>query len=261
MQPIRRHGPVSFAVHTLVVPAIVALMACFPAAAHAEQIKPAKLRVIVDAGHGGIYSGATYAGVREADINLAIAKQLASELRHRGIDARLTRSSDSMVYRGGSVRSWRFDEATGLYRYRLWPVQDASDRLSLNLQARVDAANVSGADLFVSIHNNAAGSSAHGIEVWRAPNDSLGALFGADIQSHVIAATSATDRGVHSANFYVIRWSNVPAVLAETGFPQHLTKRARLRSSSYQAKLARGIADGGPGVRRASGERRLSTSS
>lgn len=244
MQPIRRHGPVSRAVLTLVVPTIVALSVCAPVAAHAEQIRPSALRVIVDAGHGGIYSGATYAGVQEADVNLAIAKKLAAELSRRGIDVRLTRSTDSTVYHGGPERTWRFDAAARLYRYRLWPVEDASDRLSLDLQARVDAANASGADLFVSIHNNAGGSSAHGIEVWRAANDSLGATFGDDVQSHVLAATSATDRGVNTANFYVIRWSNVPAVLAETGFLSNATERARLRSPSYQARLARGIADG-----------------
>jgi len=165
-------------------------------------------------------------------------------LERRGIDARLTRTGDTRVYRGGSVRTWRFDEGTKLYRYALWPIKDAGDRLTLDLQSRADAANASGADLFVSIHNNAAGSSAHGIEVWRAPNDSLGQRFGQDVQSHVIHTTGATNRGVHTASFYVVRWSNVPAVLAETGFLSNSAERARLRSSTYQKKIARGIADG-----------------
>lgn len=241
MQPIRRTGPLSFAVLCL---ALGASLLGVPGIAHGAPIKPAALRVIVDAGHGGIYSGATYGGVQEADINLSIAKRLATELERRGIDARLTRSSDSRVYRGGSVRTWRFDEGTKLYRYIYWPVKDAEDRLRLDLQSRVDAANASGADLFISIHNNAAGSSAHGIEVWRAPNDSLGQRFGQDVQSHVIRTTGAANRGVHTASFYVVRWSNVPAVLAETGFLSNSAERARLRSSSYQTKLARGMADG-----------------
>jgi len=244
MQPISRPGPFRFAVPAIVVPALVALTLCVPAVARAEQLKPAALRVMVDPGHGGTYSGATYGRVQEADVNLAIAKKLAAELERRGIDARLTRSSDSKVYRGGSVRTWRFDESSQLYRYRLWPADDAADRLRLDLQARVDAANASGADLFVSIHNNAAGSSAHGIEVWRAPNDPLGQRLGQDVQTHVIHTTAASDRGVHTASFYVVRWSNVPAVLAETGFLSNRAERALLCSSSYQSKLARGIADG-----------------
>jgi len=242
MQPIRRTGPLFFVVRAV---ACAALILCAPvAAAHAAPIKPAALRVIVDAGHGGVYSGATYGGSQEADINLAIAKRLEAELDRRGIDARLTRSKDSRVYRGGSVRTWRFDERTKLYRYAYWPVKDAEDRLRLDLQSRVDVANASGADLFVSIHNNAAGSSAHGIEVWRAPNDSLGQRFGQDVQSHVVHTTSATNRGVQTASFYVVRWSNVPAVLAETGFMSNSAERAKLRSSRYQKKLAIGIADG-----------------
>lgn len=241
MQPIRRHGPILLAVQVCVLAALVLVL---PVTAFASPIRPAALRVVVDAGHGGIYSGATYAGIQEADINLAIAKKLAAELKRRGIDARLTRSGDTRVYRGGLIRTWRFDEGTKLYRYAQWPVEDAGDRLTLDLQSRADAANASGADLFVSIHNNAAGSSAHGIEVWRAPNDRLAQRFGEDVQSHVIDTTSATDRGVHTASFYVVRWSNVPAVLAETGFMSNAAERARLRSSSYQSKLARGIADG-----------------
>ncbi len=242
MQPIRRPGPLVFAVRAL---ACAALISGAPVVfAHAAPIRPAALRVIVDAGHGGVYSGATYAGVQEADINLAIAKKLTAELDRRGIDARLTRSRDSRVYLGGSVRTWRFDEAAKLYRYAYWPVKDAEDRLKLDLQSRVDVANASGADLFVSIHNNAAGSSAHGIEVWRAPNDSLGQRFGQDVQSHVLHTTSATNRGVQTASFYVVRWSNVPAVLAETGFMSNAAERAKLRSSTYQQKLAIGIADG-----------------
>ena len=246
MQFIRRPGLLSFAVRalSLVALALVALALGVPVVGHGAPMKPAALRVIVDAGHGGIYSGATYGGVQEADINLAIAKRLAAELKRRGIDARLTRSSDSRVYRGGSLRTWRFDEGTKLYRYAYWPVKDAEDRLKLDLQARVDAANASGADLFVSIHNNAAGSSAQGIEVWRAPNDPLGQRFGQDVQTHVLHTTGATNRGVQTASFYVVRWSNVPAVLAETGFLSNSAERARLRSSSYQQKLARGIADG-----------------
>ena len=241
MQPIRRHGPVALTAYVLVA---FALVMAAPHTARAEQVSVSSLRVCIDAGHGGIYSGATYAGVQEADINLGIAKRLASELRRRGIDARLTRSSDTRVYAGGALRTWRFDETAGIYSYRYWPVEDASDRLSLDLQARADAANASGADLFVSIHNNAAGSSAHGAEVWRSQNDPLGQRFGLDVQNGLIDATSATNRGVQTANFYVLRWSNVPAVLAECGFISNSGERARLRTASYQNTVARGIADG-----------------
>lgn len=241
MQSIRRYGPLVFAVRVF---ALVALMLGVPLTAQGAPIKPAALRVIVDPGHGGAYSGATYGGVQEADLNLAIAKRLAAELKRRGIDARLTRSGDTRVYRGGAMRTWRFHEATKLYRYAYWPVDDAEDRLRLDLQARVDAANASGADLFVSIHNNAAGASAHGIEVWRAPNDLLGQRFGLDVQRHVIRTTGAANRGVQTASFYVVRWSNVPALLVETGFVSNSAERVRLKSASYQSKLARGIADG-----------------
>lgn len=215
-----------------------------PTVALAAQVSPAALRVTIDPGHGGGYSGATYSGTQEADINLAVARLVATELKRRRIDVRLTRSSDRLVYNGGTVYTWRFDEGANVYRYAGWSVVSAEDRLRRDLQSRCDVAHAAGSDLFVSIHSNAAGSSAHGAEVWRAPNDKLGQQFGVDMQQKVVAATSASDRGVHTANFYVVRWTNVPAVLVECGFLSNATERAKLRSPSYQAKLARGIADG-----------------
>ncbi len=241
MQPIRRHALASRA-FALVAVAVMSLGPVAPAPA--APVKPVALRVAVDPGHGGGYSGAYYSGTAEKNLNLAIAKRLVAELRRRGIDASLTRSSDTKVYTGGGLRTWRWIESANAYRYATYPAEDAGDRLTLDLQARADRANAAGADLFVSIHCNAAGSTARGIEVWRAPNDPLGQAFATDVLAGLIGRTGATNRGVHEANFYVTRWSNMPAILVESGFMSNSTELSRLRSSWYQERLADGIADG-----------------
>ncbi len=241
---IRRNGPATSTVRVLAAVLVASLWLGAVPAAGAVPITPARLRVCIDPGHGGVYTGAGYAGITEKTLNLQIAKRVQSQLKARGIDAQLTRSGDTRVYDGGSVRTWRWDDAAGKYRYDYFPVVDSGDRLSLDLQARCDAANASGADLFVSIHNNAAGSSASGAEVWRAPNDPLGEQLGADVQSNLIGATGAVNRGVFTANFYVVRWTSVPAVLVECGFGTNANELARLKSTSYQNKVADGIADG-----------------
>jgi len=91
-------------------------------------------KVVIDAGHGGNDPGAIGKnGLREKDINLDIAKRLNSLLRQEGVQTILIRSRDNFV----------------------------------PLSSRVSMANRSGADLFVSIHSNAARSrSLCGFEVY-----------------------------------------------------------------------------------------------
>ncbi|MDD5692796.1 MAG: N-acetylmuramoyl-L-alanine amidase [Candidatus Omnitrophica bacterium] len=79
-------------------------------------------KIVLDAGHGGEDPGAIgRTGLREKDVVLDIVKRLTKLLKAEGVEVVLTRSSDSFV----------------------------------PLARRVDIANRSGADLFVSIHANA----------------------------------------------------------------------------------------------------------
>jgi N-acetylmuramoyl-L-alanine amidase len=100
----------------------------------AEQLGLKIRRVVVDAGHGGRDTGAIGPkGTREKDVALAIAKVLAKKLEARGFAVVLTRNDD---------------------RY-------------LTLDERTRIANDAHADLFVSIHCNAARRrKLSGIETW-----------------------------------------------------------------------------------------------
>ncbi|MDD5098008.1 MAG: N-acetylmuramoyl-L-alanine amidase, partial [Candidatus Omnitrophica bacterium] len=94
-----------------------------------------KLRkVVIDAGHGGNDPGAIgRGGLREKDVNLDVAKRLSVLLQEAGVQTVLSRPSDRFV----------------------------------PLSIRVDLANKSGADLFISIHSNANPSrSLSGFEVY-----------------------------------------------------------------------------------------------
>ena len=64
------------------------------------------------------------------------------------------------------------------------------------------------------------------------------------ILTRVIRRTSAKSRGVKTGNFYVIRETDMPAVLVEGGFISNETERKLLKSRDYQEKIAQGIADG-----------------
>ncbi len=51
-------------------------------------------------------------------------------------------------------------------------------------------------------------------------------------------------RGVHKADFYVLRGALMPAVLVEIGFITHKKESSYLKKDEYQEKIAAGIADG-----------------
>ena len=96
-------------------------------------------RVVVDAGHGGPdrgMSGPIGGGpkIHEAQITLAVSRRLATALRERGVDVVMTRTTDTLIA--------------------------LSDRGRL--------ANASKADLFLSIHVNAANMK------WKTPGDARG---------------------------------------------------------------------------------------
>lgn len=91
-------------------------------------------KVVIDSGHGGNDPGAIGKnGLKEKDVNLDIAKRLSILLRAEGVQTVLTRSTDKLI----------------------------------PLSTRVNIANRAGADLFISIHSNAARSrSLCGFEVY-----------------------------------------------------------------------------------------------
>lgn len=199
-------------------------------------------RIFIDPGHGGQFPGATSGGVTEAGINLAIAKELEAVLKQRDHATNMSRRGNTNVTYvdvptwSGSVPNMRY-APNGTFN-----VYD-------DLQARCDLANRWGADVFVSIHANAASStSANGAETfWRnasATDRILSARLAGFVQQEYIRETGLTDRGVKVDAFYVLRWSNMPAILVETGFMTNSTELSKLTNPAFQRKAALGIARG-----------------
>ena len=210
-------------------------------------------RVVVDAGHGGRDTGAIGArGVREKDLALSIAKQVAAKLQALGFQVVMTRKSDVFV----------------------------------SLDERTRIANEAHADLFVSIHCNAARRrKLAGVETWTLNVSSdryaarLAAFENAEADRTVsdlrmILADLATkanasdardlaqsvqgslvrtlrsrgglvrDHGVKQALFYVLLGTRMPSILVETGFISNPAEEARLRSPRFQQGTADAIARG-----------------
>ena len=185
--------------------------------------------VYLDAGHGGYDPGASYFGISEKSLTLAIQSRVKAELEAEGYQVVTTRTSDTYV--------------------------DLTDRSR--------AANASESDIFVSIHINASGSSAaQGIETYyyqpyaeypsrinatyhaNSTRLSMSDTLANAIQSSLINATGAQNQGVKRQTFAVLRETTAPAVLLELGFLSNPQEAARLNTSAYQETLANAIVAG-----------------
>lgn len=213
--------------------------------------------VMLDPGHGGIDSGAIgHNGSMEKHVVLAIAKNVRTILRGRGIDARLTRTSDTFI-----------------------PLYD-----------RVEVAHKHGADLFMSIHADgftnpsAAGASVFALsnrgassamakylsDKENAADDVAGSkvkkrdqylqqvLFdlvqtdtiknSLTLGSHILRQIKPVHR-LHSKNteqaaFVVLKSPSIPSVLVETSFITNPQEERLLGTRAFRQKIATAIADG-----------------
>jgi N-acetylmuramoyl-L-alanine amidase/putative methionine-R-sulfoxide reductase with GAF domain len=218
------------------------------------RTRVAKLRIVVDAGHGGWDLGTVgRRGLLEKDLVLEIAQRLGKLLESRlGAEVILTRNDDNYI----------------------------------PLDERAEMANHSQADLFVSVHANYSDlPSARGVETYytnsfSAPNAKdletrpgaagnknpmTAALSPADLhdrieQSRRLAASvqrslygtlsadnpGLRDRGVKEASYVVLTETAMPGILAEVSFVSSPTDEQKLRSDGYREQIAealyRGIA-------------------
>jgi N-acetylmuramoyl-L-alanine amidase len=196
--------------------------------------------VAIDPGHGGADSGAVGAlpagtvtaltpradqygspQIFEKDVNLDIAQRLNGFLVARGFPTLMTRNTDNA---GGDVP---------------YTTEGA------DLKARTDLANAQGAALFVSIHQNSAPGAASGTETY--VHTTAGAApraLATAIQQALVARLMLTDRGVKTANFYVLRNSAMPAVLVEGAFISNPADALMLANPDVRQAMAEGIGQG-----------------
>ena len=171
--------------------------------------------IYLDPGHGGTDEGCARNGVLEKDINLAIALLVKEQLIEQGYEVIMSRETDTYIAK----------------------------------EERVKEANESGADIYISIHQNATeeGTGVSGMEVWYEEDDSgrdskrLAQL----IRQQTLKSTGAVERELRGdADFHVTRNTSMPACLVETGFLSNAVERRMLSLSEYQQKIAEGIVQG-----------------
>ena len=179
-----------------------------------ELVKPKEKYnqiIVLDPGHGGSDSGAVGNNLAEKTINYKQAMALYKLLEaDSNIKVYMTRETD------------------------VYPT----------LAFRTTLANDIEADLFVSIHNNSASASIRGAETLYYPSttDMRGKQVAQLIQNALVNKCGMQNRGIKArSDLYVLRNSNMPAVLIETGFISNASDAALLNSSSFTTKWAEAI--------------------
>ena len=160
----------------------------------------------------------------EAAVALAIAKKTRTLLLGRGYRVAMTRTGPVFNYgTGGNVSRAQFCNR-----------RHAALMLRIHADGSSDTSRHGLATLFPAYHRG-----------WTNDINVRSLRAARLVQRAVIAATGAANNGlIRRADLTGFNWANVPAILVETGFMSNPTERARLQSSRYQWRIARGFTAG-----------------
>jgi N-acetylmuramoyl-L-alanine amidase len=180
--------------------------------------------VVIDAGHGGIDPGAIDKnGIREKDINLALAEKINTLAHEYNVRVLMTRTTDVLAGNKPTIRE--------------------------SLVYRADMANENKADLFIAIHTDMQPSLyVKGFNIYVAENNAhydqcvaLGSMLTTSLQK-----TYATDMALkkRKENIYVLHNTGMPAVLVSFGNMANEDDLSFIRNENNQEKVAKDILEG-----------------
>ena len=171
-------------------------------------------KIVLDAGHGGWDPGKTGTmGKNEKELNLAVVEKLAEYLEMGGAEVILTRENDDALGEGKRT--------------------DMAERKRI--------ANESGAEILVSIHQNAFPSPrAKGAQVFYHSSSANGKLLAECVQENLRSRVdgSNTRQAKENKDYYILRTTEIPAVIVECGFLSNAEEESMLNDAGYQEKLA-----------------------
>ncbi len=178
--------------------------------ATADPTNPAKIKVVIDAGHGGSDTGAQSNSVLEKQIVADVSAQLKELCIDKNIEIILLRTEDEFI----------------------------------SLEDRVTKIQALSPDLVISLHANySSDRERNGVEVFVAENEFTvkSSYFGTKILESFKRKDFKTS-ALQSANFFLLRNLKCPAVTVELGFLSNAEDMKYLTSDFGKKFLAKQIA-------------------
>lgn len=164
------------------------------------------MKIMLDAGHGPNTPGKRSPdGMREFDFNNAVANAMKAELE-------------------------QYEGVTVLFAHD--PSRDVP------LKERTDKANAQKVDVYVSLHANAntgVMGDWKGIETYvYKTNPAEARKLANKVQSSLVTATGLFNRGVKTADFHVLRETNMTAILIEHGYMDSRIDLPKLKDAGFR---------------------------
>ncbi len=227
-----------------------------------EKVQASRKRdviVAIDAGHGGRDPGATgRAGTREKTVTLQIAKRLEKDINaQRGMKAVLVRKNDRYMrlrdrihkardYHADMMISLHADSfpdprARGSSIYAL-SVDGASSETARMLAEKENAADILFGDVNLAVEDQMVKEVLFDLSLTGTIESSLD--IGSEILGQLKSVNRVHKKKVQQASFAVLKAPNIPSVLLETAFISNPREEKKLRSASYQKKVAKAITRG-----------------
>jgi N-acetylmuramoyl-L-alanine amidase len=217
--------------------------------------------IAVDAGHGGEDSGALGPkGLREKDITLAIAKELATIIKAQpGFSAHLTRSSDFFIplqKRRNIARDMKADLFVSIHADAFTnasakgaSVFALSRRGATSEAARFLAQRENESDLFggvggVSLDDKDAVLAGVLVDLSMTATVNSSLQVGDSVLNSIAALAPLHARHVEQAGFMVLKSPDVPSILIETGFISNKEESRQLASPAYRVQMAQAVFKG-----------------
>lgn len=212
-------------------------------------------KIVIDAGHGGKDPGAIGKnGLREKDINLDVAKRLRNELENLGIEVVMTRDSDRFI---SLSRRCEIANSSGADLFISVHVNANRARKIQGFEVYC-ARNLSTADLkkIVSsgegnylfknllLAENSENLKPILLDMIFTQNRAEALTLARCISSFSTKELNLKNRGIKSANFFVLKNTHIPAILIEIGYVSNAAEERYLRNSFYRQQLAESIAKG-----------------
>lgn len=219
-------------------------------------------QIVIDPGHGGVDPGnpSLYLpnGMKEKDVALSVGFLLRDELKRRGIQVRMTRTTDTLIdlvdrgpmcstacdlfvslHVNSLARRPNYTQTRGYETYFLSEAKTEDAAATARMENEAIRYEVDRPD------TGRGGNPLDFIFRDMLVNEHLreSARAAAIVQDLLASAHSGPDRGVRQANFAVLRTARRPSILVELGFSTNRQDSAILGAQAGQRALARALAD------------------
>lgn len=185
------------------------------------------MRIVVDAGHGGIDGGVTglKTGVKESELNLEISHCLKAALEDMGFEVTLTRKTEAGLY-GAPTSGFKKRDM----KRRKEIIEETEPVLVISVhQNFYPSHSVRGGQVFYNEENERSGRLAEVLQ---------------NQMNELYASQGVNARTAKPGDYFMVHCTEYPSVIVECGFLSNSADEALLVTQNWKRRLAQSMAAG-----------------